>query len=57
MKFKFFKVSLYYNPWDQGQIGIKLGAKLVIHQKLSNFTFLQKEDVYVNSLESVIFSM
>ena len=27
-----------FSPWDQGQIGIKLGAKHVIYLKLASFT-------------------
>ena len=44
-----------FSPWDLGQISIKLGTKHVIYQKLT--TFLQKEGIYLDRLESVIFSM
>ena len=43
------------SPWDQGQTGIKLGTKHVIYQTLA--TFMEKENIYVNRLESFIFSM
>ena len=38
-------------PWDWGQIGMKLGTKHVIYQKLVKC--MQKMDIYVNRLESV----
>ena len=43
------------SPWDRGQIGIKLGTKHVIYQKLA--TLLKKKDIYVSRLESVVFGM
>ena len=27
-----------FNPWDHGYIGVKLGTKHVMYQKLANFT-------------------
>ena len=35
--------------------GIKLGIKHITYQKLANF--MQKKDIYVNRVESVIFGM
>ena len=32
--------STRYNPWERGQIGIKLGTKQFIRQKLSKATSL-----------------
>ena len=46
---------VFNSPWDQSQIGIKLGAKRVIYQKLA--TFLRKKGISVNRLESVIFGI
>ena len=43
------------SPWDWAQIVLKLGTKHVIYQKLANF--MQKKDIYVNNLESVIFGI
>ena len=38
-----------------GQIGMKLGVKHFVYQKLVNFT--EKMGIYVNRLSSVIFVM
>ena len=43
------------SPWDWGQIGIILGRKHVIHQKLAHFTW--KKDLFVRRVKRVIFGM
>ena len=51
-------MELWFNfnsPWDWDHIGIELGAKHIIHKKLANF--MQKKDIYINRLESVIIVM
>ena len=54
-KTKNVNLKVFNSTCDQSQIGIKLGAKHVMHQKLA--TFLRKKDIFVNRLESVIFGM
>ena len=35
----------YDSPWNQSQIGIQLGPKHIIYQKLG--TFIKKKDIFV----------
>ena len=53
--FDLINIKAKYIPWDEAQIGIKLGTQHIIYQKLANF--MSKKDIHVNSLESVIFRM
>ena len=44
-----------YSPWDQNQIGIKLGKGYIIYQNVANFIY--EKDIHFNRLESVIFDI
>ena len=57
MTYCFLWVTIYNSPWDRGQIGIKLGTKHVIYQKLDynekggmklSFEGLETEMKYIN---------
>ena len=50
------KRTYYYScPCDRGQVVIKFGTNYVMFQKLVHF--LEKNDIYVDKLESVVFSI
>ena len=39
LTFDLINVNDKYSPWDQDQIGIKLGKDYIIYQKLANFMY------------------
>ena len=53
--FDLINVNDKYSPWDQNQIGIKLGKGYIIYQNVANFIY--EKDIHFNRLESVIFDI
>ena len=53
--FHLININYKYISWDRDQIGIKMGTKHIIYQKLANVMY--KIDIYVNRLEIFIFGM